>query len=71
MQYIIKKKAKAPKAYKTRLSSEKRVYPKGGETMTTQAYIVAYYTANASVFGCSSGDDVYTSIFSPHACAPV
>ena len=73
MQYIVKRAAKprkAPvKAHKPKFSSEKRVFPKNGESMSTALYIVAYYEANAAVFGCTSGHDVYNSLFSPYARA--
>ena len=67
MQYIVKKAAKprkAPlKAYKPKFSSEKRVFPKNGENMSTALYIIAYYEANAAVFGAQSEASVYESLF--------
>ena len=61
----IKKIAK-PRKVKPKISRrivEKRVYPSGGARMNTAQYIAAYYDANCTVWGCTSGASVYENCF--------
>ena len=43
------KKARKVTIGKTRAGSDKRLFPKQGEKMTTLAYVQAYHQANANV----------------------
>ena len=56
-------KARKPKAKASRRIVEKRVYPSGGARMSTAQYVAAYYDANCTVWGCTSGTSVYESCF--------
>lgn len=60
------KKIVKPRKVKPKISRrivEKRVYPSGGARMTTAQYIVAYYDANCTVWGYTSGASVYESFY--------